>query len=340
MTKAKKTLSVLLAVLMVLGTCLFSAFAVAPAENTYTATLTVSPNVQTAKAGDTVTFTVALTTDYAASTASAIVAYDTNVFEAPAVTPSETLFGAFPATEGAAYVNLPANQAGAFVVDKSNNKTGKLQDATLFTVALKVKAGATAGPTTVSVVEDKKAENHEGSLYCGRYDAATNKVVTYGQTFNLNNSTISIEGGAVAPATLTTKLTGVIDEASIPGTALLYGMPAGANPADYFGLSDGSTVAFEANAAGATNGTGATVTVGEKVYTLVVFGDLDGTGTVDGNDAMAIKQFVADSSVHALTEVQLIAGDLDNTNTVDGNDAMAIMQYVADSVVHPVKNTK
>ena len=205
MTKAKKTLSVLLAVLMVLGTCLFSAFAVAPAENTYNATLTVTPNVPTAKAGNTVTFTVALTTDYKASTASAIVQYDTNVFETPVVAPSEDLFGAFPATEGAEYVKLPAGQAGAFVVDKSNKEPAVLKDAKLFDVTLTVKANAPAGDTTVSIVNDLKKENYEGSLYCGRYDEATNKVVTYGQTFNLTPAKVSIQGGAVEQAELALK---------------------------------------------------------------------------------------------------------------------------------------
>ena len=341
MTKAKKTLSVLLAVLMVLGTCLFSAFAVAPAENTYTATLTVSPNVQTAKAGDTVTFTVALTTDYAASTASAIVAYDTNVFEAPAVTPSETLFGAFPATEGAAYVNLPANQAGAFVVDKSNNKTGKLQDATLFTVALKVKAGATAGPTTVSVVEDKKAENHEGSLYCGRYDAATNKVVTYGQSFVLNNAEVTIEGGAVAePNTLLVRpdfpaAAGVVidkeyiqlmtSDAWDPGlaelpdanaTGLVYGI-------ETIGMTGGDIYTF-ADAL--------TTTAGPEYLKITNFHKDD--FMPDGYESTGSKIEVLDPATGLAVETYYFVyfGDLNGDGVVENTDVTAMISYTQNMI--------
>ena len=95
-----------------------------------------------------------------------------------------------------------------------------------------------------------------------------------------------------------------------------------------------------ANEAGATNGTGAQLQLksadGSVVdtYTLIIFGDVDGTGAVDASDTLPIKQYVADSVANSLSDVQLFAADIDASSAVDASDTLPIMQYVADSVAN------
>ena len=329
MTKAKKTLSVLLAVLMVLSTSLFSAFAVAPSpnESQHKADFFVETDKNVYAAGETATVTVKVTTTYAAATTSAVLLYDTNVFENSVLEMNKAFFGAgLDKTEAKPY-KAEAGKVGGFIVAKENavyeNKTG----AVVFTVQLTVKQGVTVTSADLSIENKPKELGKKGSLFCGRYDGKN--VVTYGQTITAGSKNIEIQGGAAAPATLTTKLTGVIDEASIPGTALLYGMPIGANPVDYFGLSDGSTVTFEANAVGATNGTGATVTVGEKVYTLITFGDLDGNGEVDLVDFSRVNTCLAAGNASSLNAVQIFAGDCDGSGEIDLTDFSKINTCLA-----------
>lgn len=144
--------------------------------------------------------------------------------------------------------------------------------------------------------------------------------------------------------------TGVIGETTeVDGvvTGYIYGVAAGTTAEEYFTLVDETTGTVEwtasaLSAAGTVNGTGAVATVkdndGNTVakYTLIVFGDVDGSGVADGTDSVSLMQYVADSNANALVEVQLKASDIDNSGVTDGTDNVSIMQYVADSASNPL----
>lgn len=87
----------------------------------------------------------------------------------------------------------------------------------------------------------------------------------------------------------TTEVDGVV-------TGYIYGVAAGDDANDYFALVDetAGTVEWTASAAGATNGTGAVATVKDNagntvaVYTLVVFGDVNGDAAVTATDSATV----------------------------------------------------
>ncbi len=62
----------------------------------------------------------------------------------------------------------------------------------------------------------------------------------------------------------------------------------------------------------------------------IIYGDVNGTGTVDAGDASYILQCVAEYMT--FTEEQIVAGDVNGTGTVDSGDASYILQYVAEYI--------
>ena len=74
-------------------------------------------------------------------------------------------------------------------------------------------------------------------------------------------------------------------------------------------------------------GTGSTITVTYKdgkveVYTIVIYGDVDGNGVVNANDASAVARAAEDNSV--FNSVQQKAGNVDGVRRITANDAAAI----------------
>ena len=143
--------------------------------------------------------------------------------------------------------------------------------------------------------------------------------------------------------------TGVVEVTSEEGAAIetgyIYGITAGDAVEDYL-VYEGCYLEYvPSTLSGASvNGTGAVVKtysdeaktkqVGE--YVVVVFGDTDGTGTINGTDKVAINQYIADSANNPLTAAQAMAADTDGTSAVNGTDKVAINQYIADSANNPI----
>ncbi len=59
----------------------------------------------------------------------------------------------------------------------------------------------------------------------------------------------------------------------------------------------------------------------------ITYGDLDGSGNADANDALLILKIAA--KLQASTEEQNIAGDVDNSGNVDANDALYVLKKAA-----------
>lgn len=334
MTKAKKAISVVLAVVMIAGLFAFGAFAA-----DQNATIAVSASETQVEVGATVTVTVAATTDYYAAATSVPVYYDAAAFDLvpDSVTPSTDLYGA-----GYTDTAINTTEAGCVMVafiPKAGGTAQQLNNTTLFTFQLTAKANAQASPIATKADDQKTATNIGGKLYLGAYSTAdvnTATVTAVGQEFSLTNTAVTIGSAAAPELVVTEDTTGYIDEAR----KYVYGVKAGDEATAYFEATNGGSIEMVANEAGATNGTGAQLQLksadGSVVdtYTLIIFGDVDGTGAVDASDTLPIMQYVADSVANSLSDVQLFAADIDASSAVDASDTLPIMQYVADSVAN------
>lgn len=334
MTKAKKAISVVLAVVMIAGLFAFGAFAA-----DQNATIAVSASETQVEVGATVTVTVAATTDYYAAATSVPVYYDAAAFDLvpDSVTPSTDLYGA-----GYTDTAINTTEAGCVMVafiPKAGGTAKQLSNTTLFTFQLTAKANAQASPIATKAEDQKTATNIGGKLYLGAYSTAdvnTATVTAVGQKFTLTNTAVTIGSAAAPELVVTEDTTGYIDEAR----KYVYGVKAGDEATAYFEATNGGSIEMVANEAGATNGTGAQLQLksadGSVVdtYTLIIFGDVDGTGAVDASDTLPIMQYVADSVANSLSDVQLFAADIDASSAVDASDTLPIMQYVADSVAN------
>ena len=334
MTKAKKAISVVLAVVMIAGLFAFGAFAA-----DQNATIAVSASETQVEVGATVTVTVAATTDYYAAATSVPVYSDAAAFDLvpDSVTPSTDLYGA-----GYTDTAINTTEAGCVMVafiPKAGGTAKQLSNTTLFTFRLTAKANAQASPIATKAEDQKTATNIGGKLYLGAYSTAdvnTATVTAVGQEFSLTNTAVTIGSAAAPELVVTEDTTGYIDEAR----KYVYGVKAGDEATAYFEATNGGSIEMVANEAGATNGTGAQLQLksadGSVVdtYTLIIFGDVDGTGAVDASDTLPIMQYVADSVANSLSDVQLFAADIDASSAVDASDTLPIMQYVADSVAN------
>ena len=166
-------------------------------------------------------------------------------------------------------------------------------------------------------------------------DVNTATVTAVGQESpHLTNTAVTIGSAAAPELVVTEDTTGYIDEAR----KYVYGVKAGDEATAYFEATNGGSIEMVANDAGVTNGTGALLQLKGAdgsvldTYTLIIFGDVDGTGAVDASDTLPIMQYVADSVANSLSDVQLFAADIDASSAVDASDTLPIMQYVADSV--------
>lgn len=334
MTKAKKAISVVLAVVMIAGLFAFGAFAA-----DQNATITVSASETQVEVGATVTVTVAATTDYYAAATSVPVYYDTAAFDLVpgSVTPSTDLYGT-----GYTDTAINTTEAGCVMVafiPKAGGTAKQLNNTTLFTFQLTAKANAQASPIATKADDQKTATNIGGKLYLGAYSTAdvnTATVTAVGQEFSLTNTAVTI-GSAAAPELVVTEgTTGYIDEAR----KYVYGVTIGDEATAYFEATNGGSIEMVANEAGVTNGTGAQLQLKDTdgsvldTYTLIIFGDVDGNGAVDATDSATIMRYVAAPVANALTDVQFFAGDVDATAAVDATDSATIMRYVAAPVAN------
>ncbi len=342
MTKAKKVLSLVLAVVMVAAMFAFSASASADQK----ATLTVTPSATTAGIGDVITVTVALTTDYYAAATSVPVYYNPAVFEFVAGSVvGEKIFGE---TTTSIVSNNDAT-AGClkviFVPQGGASATTKTLNGTLFTFQLKAIANGTS-PVEVKAADQKTSTNVGGTLYCGAYatSSVTSDVDMYDQTFAITNTSVTV--GAAVVNTLEIKDTApsqpTIDTTNNCGyDASIYGMdtlgwnddmtPEGAI-ADYLTttLGDEYLRVTMPDCGSETTGTiievldadGSTVL---ETYVFIYFGDVDQDGLVGASDAL-IADYYEGNYTGIDTLEQFIAADVDGDGWPGAADAV-IMDY-------------
>lgn len=342
MTKAKKAISLIVSVVMLLGVLAVGVFAndnTGVAEN---GTIALSFDKASYSAGDTVRVTVKLTTDYYAATVSVPVQYDSSAVKFVSGTTASTLFGAGDATktvvnDAAAggktyvYVGVLPQAAGGAVAQKAN---GVVLSTLTFTASKAISDTAAA----FGVLNDQKSmTNLGGKLYVGSYKTSdvTSTVYTTGQklTFPVMKAAaadpelILTEKGADYGTVIRTNLcTGSGDYYA----GCVFGIDTlnGESIEDYVTTKAGS-IEVVANDQGNIT-TGATILLkndsGEVVatYVFIYFGDVNGDGAVDSADAAAVE--LHDQFVELLDEdtAPYYAAEVNGDSAIDSADAGAI----------------
>lgn len=349
MASSKKIISLILAVAMVIGVFAISAFAVAPA-----ATITLSADNAQVEQGDTITITVtaSATEDFYVGPFGIPVEYDStlvtfvsatvaNVFGA-----STTDYAVNSATAGkVAIAGWPTN-AGTPVAPNLNGANVVLATLTFTATA--------DGEAVFAIADDQKTTaNPTGLFYMGSFDGSNPKTAALtemGQTLTAVSTTVTI--GSAEPElilTATGEANGVIiDTNKTFGGAyagVVYGFPQAATATfrtiGYIttNLTTTAGAIVQANLARTIGtagwGTGTTITVGSKVYVIVIFGDVNGDGLINNQDTTATKNAVGGTAPLANNSVQRMAANCQQVNngtmlhTLNNQDTTAVKQYVA-----------
>lgn len=340
MTKAKKAISLIVSVVMLLGVLAVGVFAndnTGVAEN---GTIALSFDKASYNAGDTVKVTVKLTTDYYAATVSVPVQYDSSAVKFVSGTTASTLFGAGDATktvvnDAAAggktyvYVGVLPQVAGGAVAQKAN---GVVLSTLTFTASKAISDTAAA----FGVLNDQKTmTNLSGKLYVGSYK--TSDVASTAYTTGQKLTFPVMKAAAVADPELILTEEGngaVIRKDLCTGSGefagCVFGIDTinGENIEDYVTTKTGS-IEVVANDNGEFS-TGATIllkdTSGAVVatYVFIYFGDANGDGAVDISDSTMIEAH--DLWIERIEEdtAFFYASDINCDGAVDISDSTTI----------------
>lgn len=339
MTKAKKAISLIVSVVMLLGVLAVGVFAndnTGVAEN---GTIALSFDKASYSAGDTVKVTVKLTTDYYAATVSVPVQYDSSAVKFVSGTTASTLFGAGDATktvvnDAAAggktyvYVGVLPQVAGGAVAQKAN---GVVLSTLTFTASKAISDTAAA----FGVLNDQKTmTNLGGKLYVGSYKTSdvTSTVYTTGQKLTFPVMKAAAAADPELQLSETGKANGVIiDRVSTctDGNGFVYGVATdnGDSIADALQTPAGSIQVTENDQGQMSTSTGAKIELlndsGDVVetYYFVFFGDVNGDGLIDLSDSGAIE--ASDAFIEEIEPgtATYMAADVEVDGMVDLSDA-------------------
>jgi hypothetical protein len=325
MSKTRKILSIVLAVVMAFGVFSICAFADTPTA-TWTVEVTATDGSAlpaTIPTGTQVKVTVKLATNFYVGTVGLPV-YFSNAFsyvdnsavqaEIYGAGATRTAFnGNYTADTGykAVYALYVPNSGAPGVASPMYSAA-----TTVLTFVLEADSEATA-VIKLDDAKQKSTTNVGGPFYCGSRDSAdvTTDEAMVGQTFNVTGAeaTVVIANTAATPV-LTGVDTGYVDDAN----GYVYGIPVGADAADYFTVANGTfTVSGTA--------TGETLTVYDSTnavyatYTVIIFGDVNGDGAVDLTDKSDVYDSTLPGGGFSAPEFEF-AADVNGDGSVDLTD--------------------
>ncbi len=341
MKKTKKTISIILAVVLVLSVATTALIATANAKETV---ITLSADKTQLSAGESATVSVKVTANYPVATMSIPVFYDKTLVTVSDATATLSGYAVDSAITDAQSVDsdkiyantgISADDFGFVLVNYiggAGENVPETMDSVVFTFKITAKADVTGTAVAKCVSESAKTDdNIAGMLYFGSTTNgdAIDSIPENIENIDLTNATESVVITNGAPELKAIDgTTGVVDNVN----KYVYGITIGENVEDFFTVANG-TIKVVANDSGKTNGTGAIVQVLDSAnnvvdtYTVVIFGDVDGNGEVDGTDSSFIMQQVAGTS--ELDTVAGFAADVDGNGEADGTDSSFIMQVVA-----------
>lgn len=347
MTKAKKAISLIVSVVMLLGVLAVGVFAndnTGVAEN---GTIALSFDKASYSAGDTVKVTVKLTTDYYAATVSVPVQYDSSAVKFVSGTTASTLFGAGDATktvvnDAAAggktyvYVGVLPQAAGGAVAQKAN---GVVLSTLTFTASKAISDTAAA----FGVLNDQKTmTNLGGNLYVGSYKTSDVASTAYTTGQKLTFPVMKAAAAADPELILTEEGNGAVIRTDLctgsgDYAGCVFGIDTlnGENIEDFVTTKAGS-IEVVANDQGNIT-TGATILLKDDsgkvvaTYVFIYFGDVNGDGAVnitDSSDIEAHDQWVKtipeDTAAYYSCDVNADAA----VNITDSSDIEAHDQWV------------
>jgi|GEM_PF-170152 len=354
MSKSKKILSIALALVMVLSVFAMASFAV----STNTATVTLEASAASVGNSETVTITVKASSasTFYAGPMSIPITYDSSLFTLGTATIND-VFGSGvtekitnTATAGKVVLVAVPKTDGAPVAP---NLTSELTIATITFTS----AASGTGTGSFAIYDDQKTtSNPTGTFYIGEFDGSDPKTANLETIVGtLTRVPVDVAVGAVVldlELTATGVSNGVvIDTNKTFGGAyagVVYGFPQAAaatfRTIGYITTNlqktDGSAIvaADLARTVGTAGyGTGTTITVGSKVYVIVIFGDVNGDGLINTNDTTGVLNAISTPSLAPNNSVVRMAANCHVINngtllhTLNTNDTTSLYNYVSGS---------
>ena len=334
MSNIKKIIGVVLALVMALSVATV-AFAVENDAAAYT--VTISSDKTELAAGESATVTVYLTTNFNASAISIPVFFDNSQVTVSAG--STTIAGAAVATEtsadsaklyaGSGYTQADHGVRALVYIAEYGSAIATYNNTAVMTFTVTANEAATGSVTVAcSTGSLKTASNTTGALYVAK-DEANDDSTMDSLAYNVTNATIegataTINFAGGAEPVLTGINGGVVgnNTTSKDMTGYVYGIPVGTTDfTTLFAVENGTFTVTG-------TGTGATLQVYDSKgnaygdpYTVVIFGDVDGSNSVTSDDYIAVK---AATMTTPLVGAYAIAGDVDCNGSVTSDDYIAV----------------
>lgn len=322
--------------------------------NAKTTDILISADKENLSAGESATVSVRVTTNYPVATMSIPVFYDKTLVDVSDATTTLTEYSiANTTTESQSvdtakvYANtdIDSSKFGfvlATYIGGANEEVAESIDEVVLTFKITAKADA-SGSAAIKVVKEsaKTSTNVKGMLYSGA--STSGKTITEipenVKNITLTNAIANVKIGADKPQLKLTekgKAQGVyIDTISVCNgfAGYVYGIDTDLSKVidDYVNTDTGYVVVTE-NAQGVYS-TGATIELFNNkdelvaTYVFIFFGDVDGEGTVDNNDASTvdlIANWVEFDFAGGDGSIESMAADLDGNADIDNNDVSSI----------------
>lgn len=341
MSKTRKILSLVLALVMIVSTFAVSAFAAASYESEedvtakkYNQTWALSEPVD--NGDDTYTVDVNLTTDYATGAIQFVL---TNTAAASVTYDSIALGDAIPAAYNAQIsafekVNDDGTSKVTVMIIPTTEDVSTISAVALDGIVAKVTYTLVSGSATIALDNNpSSATNPAGTLIAGRAsdgNLVTSDMIT-GQNVEITEGAESVViGNAALPSDLAKKSTAeagiVIDTTKTFGgqyAGVVYGFTQVANNtfknANYINnnleaTNDGSLTVATSDGRAGNYGTGTVITVtgkdgGVKNYVVVIFGDLDGNGLIAAADITIVRTAITDATAAPQNSVKRLAAN-------------------------------
>ena len=303
MKNKNKIIAVIVAIILVA-----SVFVVGTVANTKNTSIAISIDKTELSAGQSATVTVTASADYPVATASIPVFYDKAMVTVSNATATLTDYAVaevttdLTATDSAkiyANTSVDSNKFGFVLVTYiggAGDTVSTIDNKTILTFKITANSDISGESLVKCVTESAKTDdNVEGMLYFG---TTTNGTTINSIPENVENIDIS---NALKSVTITTNAgnADIVAKEDMPTVIdtenkYIYGITAGESIEDYINVNNGSYELI-ANSSGVTNGTGATVNVKNAsgtvvdTYTVIIFGDVNGDGSVTATDAAIVE---------------------------------------------------
>lgn len=322
MSKTKKILSIVLAVVMAFGVFSICAFA-----DTDTATWTIevtntdgSALPATIPTGTVVKVTVKLQTNFYVGTVGLPVYFSDAFSYVDGSAVQADIYGAGATRKGfnddyTADTGYEAVYA-VYVPNSSAGATSPMYSTATTVLTFNLTADSEAAAEVfLDATKQKTASNLGGPFYCGSRASAdvTTDEATVGQTFAVPSVPVEV---VIADVAATPELVGINGGVKDDTNMYVYGVPAGDDANDYFTVNNGSMTV-------SASVTGGTLTVYDSnntvyaTYTVIIFGDVNGDGSVTLADTGAITRALMGDG---LSGVAAVAADANGSGSPSAPD--------------------